>query len=173
MLELLCQGLNRDKPYLIRAVMNWSPAVLFHTEMMSSCCLMDTTAPQISSPTMNCSPRMANIYKRTYVHTQENEHMDSKMSSYTVPDTTYITLASTNENMYIHMYFSYNAQATLTRFSQHRDTIPFFKRTIHFPPFLLASSLNIQTMRPVHWGEYMSWDAQSWSHTAQYWKPCM
>ena len=45
------------------------------------------TAPQISSPTMNCSPSMARM-----------------------------------------------------RFSQHRDARPFFRRMIHLPPILFASS---------------------------------
>ena len=44
---------------LILAVMVGSEAVLFHREMMSSVGLMDMTTPHISSPTMNCSPKMA------------------------------------------------------------------------------------------------------------------
>lgn len=66
---------------LILIVVPWSCALLFHTEMISSCKKfkykslllhiqissrltwkrMDTTAPQISSPTINCSPRIARI----------------------------------------------------------------------------------------------------------------
>ena len=49
--------------------------------------LTEMTAPQISSPTMNCSPSMARM-----------------------------------------------------RFSQHRDARPFFRRMIHLPPILFASS---------------------------------
>ena len=49
--------------------------------------LVDITAPHISSPTMNCSPKMASI-----------------------------------------------------KFSQHREESPFFRRIIHFPPLLFASS---------------------------------
>ena len=44
---------------LILAVMVGSEAVLFHREMMSSVGLMDMTTSHISSPTMNCSPKMA------------------------------------------------------------------------------------------------------------------
>lgn len=82
---------TRRRVSLMRAVVAWSLAVLFQMEMMSSyrckaerACLRiksavsdymkqafpivgftwkrtDTTAPQISSPTMNCSPSMARI----------------------------------------------------------------------------------------------------------------
>ena len=43
----------------IRFVTAVSLAVRFQIEIMSSWNLTDTTAPQISSPTMNCSPSMA------------------------------------------------------------------------------------------------------------------
>ncbi len=45
-------------------VMVESVAVLFHREMMSSLVLTDITAPQISFPTINCSPIIANNYNR-------------------------------------------------------------------------------------------------------------
>lgn len=45
--------------HLIPTVMVESLAVLFHNEMMSSLPLTDITAPQISLPTMNCSPIIA------------------------------------------------------------------------------------------------------------------
>ena len=44
---------------LILAVTGPSQAVLFQMLRMSSWNLIDTTAPQISSPTMNCSPSKA------------------------------------------------------------------------------------------------------------------
>ena len=47
------------KVSLILAVTGPSHAVLFQILRMSSWNLMDTTAPQISSPTMNCSPSRA------------------------------------------------------------------------------------------------------------------
>lgn len=77
---------TRRRVSRIRAVVAWSLAVLFQMEIMSSCTQKtkvqrcdvhkqylglcssgstwkrtDTTAPQISSPTMNCSPSMARI----------------------------------------------------------------------------------------------------------------
>lgn len=88
---------TRRSVSLMRAVVAWSLAVLFQMEMMSSwgkrgvhvgicwswgCMLMcvrqfvctwkrtDTTAPQISSPTMNCSPSMARI--------RFSQHRDAK-----------------------------------------------------------------------------------------------
>lgn len=48
--------------YLIPTVMAESLAVLFQREMMSSLLLIEITAPQISFPTMNCSPMMAKSY---------------------------------------------------------------------------------------------------------------
>ena len=45
--------------HLIPPVMVESVAVLFHKEMISSLPLTDITAPQISFPTMNCSPMIA------------------------------------------------------------------------------------------------------------------
>ena len=47
------------KVSLILAVTGPSHAVLFQMLRMSSWNLMETTAPQISSPTMNCSPSRA------------------------------------------------------------------------------------------------------------------
>lgn len=67
-----------------------SCAVRFQTDIMSSWKRTDITAPQISSPTINCSPSIAKII-----------------------------------------------------FSQQREASPFLKRTIHFPPFLLAESSHI------------------------------
>ncbi|KAG7273515.1 hypothetical protein CRUP_015891 [Coryphaenoides rupestris] len=66
---------TRRRVSRMRAVVAWSLAVLFQMEMMSSWGGIapprayesrtwnrtDTTAPQISSPTMNCSPSMARI----------------------------------------------------------------------------------------------------------------
>ena len=58
---------------LILAVMVGSEAVLFHREMMSSVGLMDITTPHISSPTMNCSPRIAsNWWRRVEQHMYTN-----------------------------------------------------------------------------------------------------
>ena len=48
--------------YLILDVMDGSLAVLFHSDIMSSVGRMEMTTPHISSPTMNCSPRMANSW---------------------------------------------------------------------------------------------------------------
>lgn len=45
---------------LIFMINCWSLAVRFQTEMMSSWNLHDTTQPQISLPTINCSPNKAN-----------------------------------------------------------------------------------------------------------------
>lgn len=46
---------------LILVVADWSVAVLFQTDIISSENRTDTTAPQISSLTMNCSPTIARI----------------------------------------------------------------------------------------------------------------
>ena len=65
--------------YLILPVMAWSEAVLFHRAMMSSVGLIEITAPQISLPTINCSPRMASsceiidFYYNIY-------HLDSRLN---------------------------------------------------------------------------------------------
>ncbi len=45
--------------HLILVVISGLEAVLFHREIMSSFGRTDTTAPHNSSPTMNCSPRIA------------------------------------------------------------------------------------------------------------------
>ena len=52
---------TRLKVSRIRLEVLRSWAVLFQTQMMSSWNRMEMTAPQISSPTINCSPRMAKI----------------------------------------------------------------------------------------------------------------
>ena len=54
----------------IRAVVAWSLAVLFHIEIISSWNRTETTAPQISSPTMNCSPSIARM--------RFSQHRDAK-----------------------------------------------------------------------------------------------
>lgn len=55
---------------LILIVVTESFAVLFQTEIISSWDRMETTAPQISSPTINCSPRMARI--------RFSQHLDAR-----------------------------------------------------------------------------------------------
>ena len=63
------------KVSLILLVTAWSHAVLFQILRMSSWNLMDTTAPHISSPTMNCSPNMA----RTKFSQQRDDNPENKM----------------------------------------------------------------------------------------------
>ena len=58
------------KVSLILLVTPWSQALLFQMLRMSSWNLMDTTAPQTSSPTMNCSPNMAS--------TRFSQHLDAR-----------------------------------------------------------------------------------------------
>uniref|UniRef100_A0A0E9X1T7 Uncharacterized protein n=1 Tax=Anguilla anguilla TaxID=7936 RepID=A0A0E9X1T7_ANGAN len=52
---------TRRSVSLIREVVTWSLAVLFQIDRISSWKRIDTTTPQISSPTINCSPSMARM----------------------------------------------------------------------------------------------------------------
>ena len=94
----------------ILAVTGPSHAVLFQILRMSSWNLMDTTAPQISSPTMNCSPSRA----RTRFSQQRDAKPERRSGGH------------------------WDQERGERR--EDCNILPFLNRTIHLPPNLLASS---------------------------------
>lgn len=131
---------------LIRAVVAWSLAVLFQMEMMSSWRWeatsvssirwnfellflgltwkrTDTTAPQISSPTMNCSPSMARI--------RFSQHRDAKPFLRRMIHFPPILLASSWPNRFLSRHFIHwhvRLNASFKGPTSHMGLIPSLKR---------------------------------------------